>query len=138
MWHINSLSGFPQGSIRHSQTRHPDDPLLCPDILSGPSASDSTKSLGLETRAILVYTARNTLDGTILSYFRQPIAAYTPPPAERKDRNDGKSSLPQFLTTACRTMIALSPPQRHHNKPKSLPTIQGDRASDTIKGTLIQ
>ena len=85
-------------------------------------------------RAILVYTARSTLDGTILSHFRQPVTAYTTSPAEQKDRDDGKSSLPQFLTVACRTMMALPPPQHHHDEPKSLPTIKGDRASDTIKG----
>ncbi|RVW76966.1 hypothetical protein CK203_055535 [Vitis vinifera] len=31
-------------------------------------------------------------------------------------------------------MMALPPPQHHHDKPKSLPTIKGDRAPDTIKG----
>ena len=30
--------------------------------------------------------------------------------------------------------MALPPPQHHYDKPKSLPTIKGDRASDTIKG----
>ena len=30
--------------------------------------------------------------------------------------------------------MALPPPQHHHDKPKSLPTIKGDRALDTIKG----
>ena len=74
------------------------------------------------------------LDRTLLGHFRQPVTTYTPPPTERKDRDDGKSSLPQSLTTAYRTMMALPPPQHHHDKPKSLPTIKGDRAPDTIKG----
>ena len=30
--------------------------------------------------------------------------------------------------------MALLLPQRHHDKSKSLPTIKGDKASDTIKG----
>ena len=30
--------------------------------------------------------------------------------------------------------MALPPPQHHHDKPKSLPTIKGDRTPDTIKG----
>ena len=102
--------------------------------MSGPSASVLTKSLGHETQAIIVYTARSMLDGTLLSHFKQPVTAYTRPPAKRKNKNDGKSSLPQFLTAACRTMMALPPPQHHHDKPKSLPTIKGDRALDTIKG----
>ena len=107
-----------------------------PPLLSEPSASDSTKSFGRETRVILVYTTKSTLDGTIQSHFRQPT--YTSPPAERKDRNDNKLSLPRFLTASYRTMMTLPPPQRHHNKPKSLPIIKRDIASDTIKRTLIQ
>ena len=109
-------------------------PLSCLDMLSGPSVNNLTKSLGHETRAILTYTARSTFNGTILSHLRQPVIACTPPPAERKDRNDDKPFPPRYLTTACRTVMALPLPQRHHNKPKSLPTIKGDRASDTIKG----
>ena len=30
--------------------------------------------------------------------------------------------------------MALPPPQHHHDKPKSLPTIKGNRTPDTIKG----
>ncbi|RVW68360.1 hypothetical protein CK203_063802 [Vitis vinifera] len=73
------------------------------------------------------------LDETLQSHFKQPITAYTPPPIERKDRDDDNSSLPQFLTAACRTMMALPPPQHHYDKLKSLPTIKGDKVSDTIK-----
>ena len=109
-------------------------PLSCPDVLSGPSASVLTKSLGRETQAIIVYTARSMLNETLLSHFRHPVTAYIPPPAKRKDKDDGKSSLPQFLTATCRTMMALPPPQHHHDEPKSLPTIKRDRAPDTIKG----
>ena len=133
MWHINSLSGFPPEGVRHSQTHDPDDPLSCPDMLYEPSVSNLIKSLGRETRAILAYTARSTFDGIILSHLRQPITARIPPPVERKDKNDGKPSPPQYLTGTCRTMMALPLPQRHHDKTKSLPTIKGDRASDTIK-----
>nr|CAN73281.1 hypothetical protein VITISV_040611 [Vitis vinifera] len=107
--------------------------LSCLDILSKPNTSVLTKSLSRETQAILVYTARSTLDGIILSHFRQPVTAYTPPPAEQKDRDGSKSSLPPFLTVACRTMIALPPHQHHHDKSKSFPTIKGDRTSDIIK-----
>ena len=89
-WHLNSLSGFPQGGTRHSQTHGPDDPLSCPDMLFGPSISNLIKSLDRETRAILVYTARSTFDGTMLSHLRQPVTARISPPAERNDRNDGK------------------------------------------------
>ena len=109
-------------------------PLSCPDVLSEPSASVLTKSLGRETQAIIVYTARSMLDETLLSHFRHPVTAYILPPAERKGKDDGKSSLPQFLTAACRTMMTLPPLQYHHDEPKSLPTIKGDRAPDTIKG----
>ena len=31
-------------------------------------------------------------------------------------------------------MMALPPSSHHHDKPKSLPTIKGDKAPDTIKG----
>ena len=132
-WHTNSLSGFPQGGIRHSQTHYPDDPLSCPDMLSGLSVSNLIESLGREMGAILVYTARSTFDGTILSHFKQLVTAHIPSPAERKDRNDGKSFPPMISEAACRAMMALPLPQRNHCKPKSLPTIKGDRASDTIK-----
>ncbi|RVW71450.1 hypothetical protein CK203_057576 [Vitis vinifera] len=61
-----------------------------------------------------------------------------PPPvctaAERKDKDDGKSSLPQSLIAACRIMMALPPSKHHHDRPKSLPTIKGDKALGTIKG----
>ena len=108
-------------------------PLSCPDVLSGPSASVLTKSLGRETQDIIVYAARSMLDGTLLGHFKQLVTTYTPSPAERKDMDDGKSSLSQSLTAACRIMMALPPPQHHHDKPKSLPTIKGDRALNTIK-----
>ena len=85
-------------------------PLSCPDILSGPIASVLTKSFGHETHAIIVYVVRSMLDGTLLGHFKQPITTYTPPPAERKDRDDGKSSLPKSLTTTCKTIMALPPP----------------------------
>ena len=62
-------------------------PLSYPDILSGPSASVLTKSLGRETHAIIVYTVGSMLDGTLLSHFKQPVTVYTPSPAERKDRD---------------------------------------------------
>ena len=101
--------------------------------MSGPSASVLTKNLGRETQTIIVYIVRSTLDRTLLSHFRQPVTAYTPSPTELKDRDDGESALPQFLTAACRTMMALLPPQHHHDQPKSLPTIKEDRASNTIK-----
>ena len=69
-------------------------PLSYSDVLSGPSASILTKSFGRETRTIIVYTIKSMLDGTLLSHFKQPVSAYTPPPTEQKDRDDGKSSLP--------------------------------------------
>ena len=109
-------------------------PLSCSNMWSGPNASNLTKSLGRETWVILVYIARSTFDGTILSHFRQPVIARIPQLAKRKDRNDDKSSPPRSLTAACRTMMALPLPQRHHDKLKSLPTIKGNRAFDTIKG----
>ncbi|RVX05882.1 hypothetical protein CK203_023913 [Vitis vinifera] len=102
-------------------------------MLSGLNASNLTKSLGCEMRASLVYTTRSTFDGTILSHFKQLVTAHIPSPAERKDRNDGKSFPPMISEAACRAMMALPLPQRNHCKPKSLPTIKGDRASDTIK-----
>ncbi|KAL6323244.1 hypothetical protein AAG906_029251 [Vitis piasezkii] len=49
-------------------------------MLSGPSVSNLIKSLGRETRAILVYTARSTFDGTMLSHLRQLVTARIPPP----------------------------------------------------------
>ena len=38
------------------------------------------------------------------------------------------------MTAAYRTMMTLPAPQHDHDEPKSLPTIKGDKASDTIKG----
>ena len=69
----------------------------------------------------------------MLGHLRQPITTRIPPLAERKDRNDGKSSPPRYLTAACRTMMTLSLPQHHYDKPKSSSTIKGDKASDIIK-----
>ncbi|RVW20970.1 hypothetical protein CK203_055237 [Vitis vinifera] len=55
-------------------------------------------------------------------------------PAYRAKRlDDGKSSLPQSLTAACRIMMALPPSKHHHDKLKSLPTIKKDKAPGTIK-----
>ena len=84
---------------------------------------------------ILIYTARSTFDKTMLSHLRQLVIACIPLPAQQKDKNDGKPPpSPWYLIAACRTMMALPLPQHHHDKPKSPPTIKGDRASDTIKG----
>ena len=96
-WHTNSLSGFPQGSIRHSQTHYLDDPLSCSDMFFRPNASNLIKSLGRETRTSLVYTTISIFDGTILSHFRQPVTAHIPSPIERNDRNDGKSFPPTIF-----------------------------------------
>ena len=101
--------------------------------MSGPSASVLSKSLGRETQDIIVYVARSMLDETLLDHFKQLVTTYTSPPVERKDMDDGKSFLPQSLTAVCRIMMALPPPQHHHDKPKILLTIKGDRAPDTIK-----
>ena len=95
-WHINLCSDSLRGVCDILKLVIRITPLSYLDILSGPSASVLTKSLGRETQAIIVYIARSMLDGTLLSHFKQPVTTYTPPPVERKDRDDNKSSLPQF------------------------------------------
>ena len=71
-------------------------PLSYPDILFGPNARILTKSLGREMKAIIVYTAKSMLDGTLLSQFKQPVTAYTPPLVERKDRDDASHTSHNF------------------------------------------
>ena len=107
--------------------------MLSTPPLSGLNASVVDKSLDRVSWAIIIHTTKSMLDGTLLGHFRQPITTCPVPPAERKDKDDGKSSLPQSLTVACRIMMALPPSQHHHDKPKSLPTIKGDKAPGTIK-----
>ncbi|RVW71270.1 Codeine O-demethylase [Vitis vinifera] len=82
-------------------TLHPDDhgtgvlsTLPCPDVLSRPNASVLDKSLDCISQTIIIYTTKSMLDGTLLGHFRQPVTICNPPPAEQKDRDDGKSSLP--------------------------------------------
>ena len=75
-------------------THYSDDLLFGPNMLSGLSANNLTKSLGRETRATLVYTAKSTFNRIILSHFRQPVIARILPPTEQKDKNDDKSFPP--------------------------------------------
>ena len=107
-WHINSLSGLPQGAYG----------TLKPTVWTIPSRVRTCYP-------ILIYTTRSTFYGTMLSHLRQPVTARIPPPVERKDRNDNKPSP---------TMMALPLPSAIMKSQKSPPTIKGDMASDTIKG----
>ena len=68
--------------------------LPCLDVLSGPNANVLDKSLDCVSRAIIIHTTKSMLDGTLLGHFRQPVTTCTPPLAERKDRDDDKSSIP--------------------------------------------
>ena len=68
--------------------------LPCPDVLSRPNASVLDKSLDRVSRAIIIRTTKSMLDGTLLGHFRQPATTCIVPPAERKDKDDSKSSLP--------------------------------------------
>ena len=43
-------------------------PLSCPDVLSRPSASVLHKSLGRVLWAIIIYTTKSMLDGTLLTH----------------------------------------------------------------------
>ena len=97
-------------------------------------ASVSNKSLNHVSRVIIIHFTKSVLDGTFLCHFRQPATTFPTPPAERKDKNNDKSFLPQSLIAACRIMITLPPSKHPHDKPKSLPTIKGDKAPYTIKG----
>ena len=113
---MNTVGTTPKrtrGSLtEHSSIGHVAHPTFCPDSLrgardtlklfirmthtplSGPSASVLDKSLGRVSQAIIIHTTKSMLNGTLLSHFGQPITTCTPPPVERQDKDDGKSSLP--------------------------------------------
>ena len=91
------------------------------------------KILNHVSRAIITHTTKSMLNRMLLGHFRRPATTCPAPPAGRKDKDDGKSSLQQSLTAACKIMITLPPSKHHHDKPKSLPTIKGDKDPDTIK-----
>ena len=104
----------PSGGTRHTQILYPAG--RC-SLLSG----YVVRTLGRKTRAIL-------------SHFRQPITARIPSPAERKDRDDGKSS-PTISDSRLQSdddSATVSVPSWQAKK--VFPPLKGDRASDTIKG----
>ena len=104
------LSGFPKGSIRHSQISYRGDALSYP-VLSG--------SLTVTSKPCWVI-----LDSLPQPTFRRLQSEMIGAMA---------SHLPRSLTAACRVMMTLPPPWEHHDKPKSLPTIkEGSRASYII------
>ena len=103
-----------------------------PYLDSGDSVSN--KSLDRVLWAIIIHFTKSMFDRTFLGHFKRFATTCPATPTERKDKDDNKSSLPQSLTAACRIMMALPPSKHHHDKPKSLPTIKGDKAPDIIKG----
>ena len=128
MWHVQFSVQIPSGghaTLSNSSSEWP--PLSCPDVLSGPSANVLDKSLGLVSRAIIIYTTKSMLDGTLLSHFRQP-------PSPRRLQNEKIE-----MTTSHPSHHLWQPSAgqwwlyHHHDKPKSLPTIKRDKAPDTIK-----
>ena len=117
-------------------SRLPWDWHTSPVRMSYPDSVDSVsnKSLDRVSQAIIIHFAKSMLNRTFLGHFRRPATTCPAPPIKRKDKNGSKSSLLQSLTVACRIMMALPPSKHHHDKPKSFPTIKGDKAPGTIKG----
>ena len=116
----NSLSGRAHGL---TGSTYPPVWMSSPD----PVANVSNKILDRVSQAIITHFTKNMLDRTFLGHFRRPATTCPKPPAEWKDKDDGKPSLQQSLTIACRIMMALSPSKHHHESQKVFPLFKGTK-----------
>ena len=100
-----------------------------------PVARVSSKILDCISRAIITHFAKSIRNKTFLGLFRWTTTTCPTPPAEWKDKSDGKSSPPAISVSRLQdndgsaTLWAPS----WQPKSKSLPTIQRDEALSTIK-----
>ena len=144
---VRTTPKWTRGSLtKHSSIGHVARPTLHPNY----HGTDTPPLSGCPIRTQWIASQTRVLTASrSQSLFILPKACSTgpswvtsgdlPPPAlqptEQKDKDGGKSSLPQSLTVTCRIMMALPPSKHHHDKPKSFPTIKGDKAPGTIKGS---
>ena len=83
-------------------------PIPCLDLVVGVSNRIPDRI----SRTIITHFAKSILDRTFLDLFKRPATTCPTPPAEWKDKGDGKSSPQQ---SDCRIMMALPPSEYHHD-----------------------